>query len=139
MAKRKTKKKAPRAKKPKLEKVDGLGVDDIKKIRNAIRQVWHWSYAKRLCTKRCTGKDGYPRCELCKKKCPKIYIDHIERVGDVDAGFIARLFVPSRGLQGLCKKCHDAKTAQERAYNGGTFRIIELGRKEVAQIKRMRF
>lgn len=101
-------------KKEKPKPVDGLGLKDIQKIRNAIRQVWHWSYAKKLCMKRCTGKDGFSRCEKCKKKAPKVYVDHIQNVGDVDEGFISRLFCPSSGLQGLCKVCHDAKTRLER-------------------------
>lgn len=103
------------AKRKKVEKVDGLGPDDIRKIRTAIRQVWHWSYSKKLVVKRCTDKKGYPHCELCKKRCPKIFVDHIKKVGDVDEGFIYRLFVPSVMMQGLCKKCHDAKTKEERA------------------------
>jgi hypothetical protein len=100
--------------KNKLQNVDGLGPSDIEKIRNAIRQVWHWSHAKKLCIKRCTDKNGFGHCEKCKKKVPKIYADHITQVGEVDAGFIFRMFVPSIGLQGLCKKCHTKKTNEER-------------------------
>lgn len=96
------------------EKVDGLSSDDIKKIRAAIRQVWSWSHPRRLCVARCTGKDGFARCEQCHKKCPKIFVDHVLNVGEVDAGFIGRLFTPSKNLQGLCKKCHSLKTNQER-------------------------
>lgn len=43
-----------------------------------------------------------------------MFVDHINRVGDVDAGFIERMFVPSNKLQGLCHKCHGLKTKQER-------------------------
>lgn len=96
------------------EKIDGLSPKDIAKLRAAIRQVWHWSYPKRLVVQRCTDAEGYPICEACKKRCPKIFVDHIEAVGDLDAGFFTRLFCPSSGLQGLCKKCHDAKTKAER-------------------------
>lgn len=95
-------------------KVDGLSPDDIKKIRSAIRQVWSWSTPKRLCVARCIGADGFSRCEECKKKVPKIFVDHTTPVGEVDAGFIARLFCPSSGLRGMCHKCHRVKTASER-------------------------
>ena len=101
-------------KKPKPEKIDGLSPNDIKRIRSAIRQVWHWCYPKKLCVQRCTRKNGFQYCEKCKKKVPKIFVDHITQVGDVDAGFIARLFCPSSGLQGLCKSCHQSKTNDER-------------------------
>lgn len=102
------------SKKCKIEKIDGLSPEDIRKIRAAIRQVWQWSYPRRLCLARCLGGDGFPRCEKCRKKVPKVYPDHITPVGDVDAGFILRLFCSSKHLQGLCKKCHDAKTREER-------------------------
>lgn len=103
------------AKRQKLVKTDGLGPYEIKRIRSAVRQVWHRCHARALVVKRCTGKDGFPRCETCGKKTPVLKIDHIEAVGDVDAGFILRMFVPSKQLQGMCKKCHDAKTRSERA------------------------
>lgn len=100
--------------KTKIAKSDGLGPLEIRKIRSAIRQVWHRSYARLLCAKRCIGKDGFSYCEKCSKKAPKVYIDHIVAVGDVDGGFLERLFCPSEKLQGLCKKCHDEKTKLER-------------------------
>lgn len=96
------------------KKIDGLSPKDVEKIRRAIRQVWSWSHPRKLCIKRATGKDGFPRCEGCKKKVPKVYPDHIAPVGDVDEGFIARLFCASTKLQALCKKCHDRKTREER-------------------------
>jgi len=99
--------------KAKAERIDGLSPDDIEKIRRAIRQVWSWSTPRRLCIARCTDAEGFPFCEQCGERCPKIFVDHIARVGDVDSGFIARLFTPSKNLQGLCKKCHAKKTNQE--------------------------
>lgn len=105
---------AKRKAKPKILKIDGLSPEDIAKIRKAIRQVWSWSHPRRLCIARCTDKDGFPKCEKCLERCPKVYVDHIERVGDVDSGFIKRLFVSSEGLQGLCRVCHAAKTNLER-------------------------
>jgi hypothetical protein len=96
------------------EKIDGLGPDDIKKIRSALRQVWNWSHPRKLVIKRCLRPDGFSNCEGCKKIVAKIYVDHIKNVGDVDEGFIKRLWTPSKNLQGLCKPCHDKKTAAER-------------------------
>lgn len=101
-------------KKVKIPPIDGLSDKDIKKIRAAIRQVWHWSYPKKLVIARCTGKGGFLKCEKCLKRAPKIFVDHKIAVGDVDGGFIERLFTASKNLQGLCKKCHDAKTKEER-------------------------
>lgn len=101
-------------KKVKTERIDGLSPEDVKRVRSAIRQVWQWSYPWRLAKARAIGEDGFCYCEKCKDKVPKVYIDHIENVGDVDEGFIKRLFVPSHKLQALCKKCHDAKTKEER-------------------------
>ena len=102
-------------KKIKPEKIDGLGADDIKKIRSALRQVWSWSHARRLVVKRCLQPDGYSICEKCKQQCPKIHVDHIQVLGEVTGlKYIERMWTPSKNLQGLCKKCHDAKTKQER-------------------------
>lgn len=112
----KTIKKSVRGKKAKLAKTDGLGPLEIKKIRTAIRLVWHRSHARALVVKRCTGKGGFAYCETCKKRTPSLKIDHIQVVGDVDEGYIKRLFCPSRKLQGLCKPCHDEKTKGERAH-----------------------
>lgn len=100
--------------KKKLALVDGLGPRDIKRLRSHIRTVWGWSYARKLCVQRCLVEGGFSRCEQCKQIVPKIYPDHIIPCGDVDEGYIARMFVPSRFLQGLCNKCHNAKTNDER-------------------------
>lgn len=102
--------------KKKIAKTDGLGPYEIKRIRSAVRDVWQYSHARQLVIKRCTGKDGFARCEDCKKKTPKLKIDHIDNVGDVDAGFILRMFCPSNKLQGLCHECHKDKTKIERAF-----------------------
>lgn len=115
MAKNKTKKVVK-----KEEKIDGLNPKDIQNIRSAIRQVWSWSVPARLVRKRCVGEDGFPRCE--NKKCaskgkpvPKVFVDHIEVMGDLlSPDYIKRMWTPSKNLQGLCKKCHDAKTALEK-------------------------
>lgn len=100
-------------KKPKPEKVDGLGPIDRKKLRTAIRQVWAWSHPRMLCIKRATDPEGFGICEQCKTKVPKVYPDHINPVGPLDSGFIEKMFVPSGALQALCKKCHAKKTRED--------------------------
>ena len=100
--------------KNKIKKTDGLGQYEIGKIRSAMRIVWHRSRARQLVVKRCLAAGGFSVCERCFDTVPKIYVDHINAVGDVDAGFIRRLFCPSSELQGICKKCHDEKTQAER-------------------------
>lgn len=98
----------------KLAPTDGLGPLEIKKIRSAVRLVWQRSHARRLVIKRCTDEEGYTWCEQCKKRTPKLKIDHITNVGAVDYAFIPRMFCPSADLQGLCPKCHNEKTRKER-------------------------
>jgi hypothetical protein len=95
--------------------VDGLNAADIKKVQKALRQVWAWSYSRRLVIKRTDLGGGYSRCEACKKKGPKIYVDHINAVGTFDDFYIKRLFVPSSQLQGLCANCHKVKTKADLA------------------------
>lgn len=100
--------------KQKLTKTDGLGPYEIKRIRAAIRLVWQRSYARALCVKRCTREDGFTYCEQCEVCTPKLKVDHIKQVGDLDDGFVPRLFCSSKGLQGLCPDCHKEKTKKER-------------------------
>ena len=104
------------AKKVKLQKIDGLGPYEIKKIRNALRLVWHRSHARALVVKRCTGKDGFAHCEKCGRRTPKLKIDHMRACGDVDGGYIERLFCPSARLWGMCPICHGEKTRRERKW-----------------------
>lgn len=101
--------------KKKHDKVDGLSTKDIARIRSAIREVWRWSTPRKICLERSMDSDGFGVCEACHAKSPKVFVDHIEPVGDVDAGFIKRLFVSSKGLQALCKKCHAEKTKVDKA------------------------
>lgn len=100
--------------KKKMPPTDGLGPREIKKIRTALRLVWHRSHARKLAVQRCTGKDGFAQCEKCKKRTPNLKIDHKRACGDVDGGYINRLFCPSQELQGMCPKCHNEKTKAER-------------------------
>lgn len=106
--------------KKKLENFDGLGPKEKRKIKIALRQIWHRSHARKLCVKRAAlpkdaNGDEYSICEKCKRKVPKITVDHIERVGEVDNGIIERMFVPSARLRALCGKCHGVKTKTENA------------------------
>lgn len=106
-------------KKEKPTKVDGLGPEDKKKLRTAIRQVWSWSYPRRLCIKRALNEQGFAVCELCKQTVPKVYPDHIKAVGEFSEGFVERMFCPSTELQALCSKCHGKKTrADKKAMKG---------------------
>lgn len=89
-----------------VEKVDGLGPFELRRIRSALRKVWVFSYARKLVVQRCTDAQGFPKCEKCRQRCPKIEVDHVQPCGVVDGGFIARLFVPSSRMRGLCHECH---------------------------------
>lgn len=121
--------------------VDGLGPREIKAIRTALRLVWHRSHARKLVVQRCTGKDGFARCEKCKKRTPTLKVDHKTPCGDVDEGFIFRMWSPSRVLQGLCPKCHNEKTKAERKAakaNHGVSKIVSKNKvnKDTPKTKR---
>ena len=98
----------------KLKKSDGWGPLEIKKVRSALRLVWQRSYARKLVVERCTRADGFTYCETCGRMTPSLKVDHIVNCGELDGGFLKRLFVPSSGLQGLCRECHNEKTKAER-------------------------
>lgn len=99
----------------KLKPTDGLGPKEVRAIRDALRLVWQRSHAWRLVKKRCLDKDGFPVCEKCNKRTPKIHVDHKRACGSpLDPGYLERLMVPSKQLQGLCGDCHSPKTQKER-------------------------
>lgn len=98
-----------------VEKVDGLSPKDRQKIRNAVRQIWQRSYPRKLCVARALDKEGFPFCEKCKKRVPKVQIDHVTPFGDLLNGGIERLFCPSSKLKALCKDCHKKKTKQDNS------------------------
>lgn len=104
-------------KKKVVEKVDGgLNSKQLTRLRAAIRDVWRYSYARKLCEQRAMTLDGFSFCEECKKIVPKTQIDHIVPCGDVlSPGYIDRMFCPSTGLQALCPTCHKAKTKIDNA------------------------
>lgn len=104
------------AKKKVVEKIDGgLNSKQLTRLRAAIRDVWRYSYARKLCETRCLDTGGFPRCENCGKKVPKIQVDHVLPCGDVlSHGYIERMFCPSTGLQALCPVCHKIKTKDDK-------------------------
>ncbi|UOF79042.1 hnh endonuclease [Caudoviricetes sp.] len=101
-------------KKREPDKLDGLSPENLLKIRNAIRLIWSRSYPHKLAKANCTDKEGFPFCEKCFNRVPKVQIDHIEPVGDLLKGGIERMFCPSIGLRGLCKECHKKKTKEDK-------------------------
>jgi hypothetical protein len=110
------KKKKPRKVKPPKQD-GGLDPKTITRLRAAIRQVWSWSHARKLCIARATDKKGFGHCEQCRAKVPKLFADHIEVMGDLLApDYIKRMWCPSKELQALCKGCHNKKTNQERDF-----------------------
>lgn len=107
--------KTPKPKKEKIKPCDGLGPYEIKRIRSAVRLVWQRSHARKLVVKRCTREDGFTYCEKCGECTPKLKVDHIKNVGDLDDGYIPRMFTPSVNLQGMCSDCHKEKTKEEKS------------------------
>lgn len=91
----------------------------------AARKVWRWTDERKAVIKRCIVFEKF-RCEKCRelvgwgesKKMP-IQVDHIDPVGTqpktwTEFGvWIDRLFCPLSNLQGICLKCHKAKTKAE--------------------------
>lgn len=102
------------AKRKKYEPIDGFGPKERQRVASVVRQVWYQCRARKLAIKRATGKDGFTYCEKCKKRTPKICVDHIDPAGSVDGPYwILRMFVPHGELQCWCPKCHAAKTKAE--------------------------
>lgn len=104
------------AKRKKVAPIDGgLTPKQKTRLRAGIRDVWRYSHARKLCEARCLDKKGFPVCEECGLKVPKVQIDHIIPCGDVeDPGYLKRMFVSSKGLKALCPKCHKIKTDKEK-------------------------
>lgn len=117
---RKLKQKIAAEEKKKLKKsarkFDGFSPHLKLKYRNALRMVWrNASEARKICLKRANIGGGYSRCEKCKTKSPKVFVDHIVPCGELDDGFIERLSVASSGLKALCQACHKIKTKADNA------------------------
>lgn len=103
------------AKKEKEPRVDGLGPRERKQIHSAVRLVWSRSHARRLAILRATDAQGFTRCEVCRKRSPKVHVDHPDPVGAVDGpDYIKKMFQPSRFYKVLCPPCHRLKTKEDR-------------------------
>ena len=109
----------PKKQKVKIELLDGWGnPKEIEQVRKAIRQVWsRGSNSRKIAKKRCMNDDGFYVCEKCNKMTPKIEIHHLHTVGDLNDGYLARLFCPSSQLWSLCPSCHGKLTRAERKKN----------------------
>jgi 5-methylcytosine-specific restriction endonuclease McrA len=102
--------------KKKKQLFDGITDADYGALTRDLRRRWSWSAPRRIAKERSVAIDGFHRCEQCRRKTPKIFIDHIVPIGSLKhdgAGWIERLYCPSIGLQALCKICHDQKTKAE--------------------------
>lgn len=102
------------SKKVKEPLIDGLNDIDKKRIRTALRRAWSWSYSRRITAARCLNEDGFPVCEECNRVVPRITIDHIYPVGEIDNTTIERMFVPSNKLRAICSTCHRGFTNAQR-------------------------
>lgn len=123
------------AKREKAPRVDGFGPAERKRIDQVVRTVWYQSKARATAVKRCTDKKGFTVCEKCKKRTPKIKIDHIIPCGPVDSdGYIKRMFVPSAQLSALCHPCHKPKTKREAAARAKEKRGFEKLRRKRDEI-----
>lgn len=100
----------------------------ISALRGASRK---WAPMQQALKRASTGR-GFFDCEGCGENCPTSVVidgkrfknkiaDHIDPIVDPAKGFenwdtfIERMFIELDGWQILCKKCHDEKTAEERA------------------------
>lgn len=108
--------KAAKKKTKEEQKLDG-GIGPIEKaeIRKVMRQLWmRLSKARKIVVKRCLTDKGFSKCELCGETVPKIHVDHIKVVGELDEGYLERLWCSSKEMQGICDQCHNGKTKEER-------------------------
>lgn len=97
-------------------------------IRSALRQKSRWW--KPITTCKMNARRPYKgpsrrqkfeyQCNVCKGWFPEksINVDHVTPAGQLNGaqdlpGFVERLFCEVDGLQVLCEKCHDEKTALE--------------------------
>lgn len=101
-------------------------------IRSGLRQKSRWwkpvAEAKKRARRSYKGPNKRRKweyeCAGCNQyfKSEEVNVDHIEPAGTLKSlddlpGFVGRLFCEVDGLQVLCKKCHDEKTAKERKEN----------------------
>lgn len=108
--------KAQKARTKQEQKLDG-GIGKIEKasIRIAMRQLWQrTSKARAICKKRAFIEKGMYKCEVCGDIVGDIKVDHNVEVGDLDGGYLERLWCSSSELTAMCAKCHNEKTKEER-------------------------
>lgn len=92
-----------------------LNAATAERARKILRELWHQrSWQKKAALARATDAEGFTVCEECKRRAPKVHVDHIEKCGEPDASFLARLFIEPAQLKVLCLACHGAKTWCER-------------------------
>lgn len=85
------------------------------RARKILRELWHQrSWQKKAALARATDAEGFTVCEQCKRRAPKVHVDHIVKCAEPDAEFLARLFIEPAHLQVLCLRCHGDKTWCER-------------------------
>lgn len=100
-------------------------------IKNQLRSATRKWPPISQCLKDARVARGVYRCAGChedvpastkeeRKKVKNVYVDHIQPIVDPEIGWtswdetIERMFCEADNLQLLCKKCHDAKTSEER-------------------------
>lgn len=108
--------KAQKARTKQEQKLDGgIGKIETAFIRNSMRQLWQRvSKARAIAKKRCFVEKGMYKCEICEDIVGDIKIDHQIAVGDLDSGYLERLWCSSDKLTAMCPRCHNEKTKQER-------------------------
>ena len=128
--KKKTVKRTPRAKSPKVRNGGTMTESAFWSfIRSALRQKSRWWKPITECKMKARRAYKGPskrqkfeyQCNSCKAWFPEkqINVDHIQPAGSLNckedlAGFVERLFCEQDNLQVLCESCHDIKTKLEK-------------------------
>lgn len=95
--------------------VGTLNAATAERARKILRELWHQrSWQKKVALARATDAEGFQVCESCKRRAPKVQVDHIVKCGEPDAEFLQRLFIDPALLRVLCIPCHGDKTWCER-------------------------
>jgi len=127
-------KKKKATKKPRVERPRNAGTMTESAfwsfIRSTLRQKSRWWKPITECKMKARRAYKGPskrqkfeyQCNECKNWYPEksINVDHIVPAGTLKTaadlpGFVERLFCEIDGLQVLCSKCHDKKTAHEKS------------------------
>jgi 5-methylcytosine-specific restriction endonuclease McrA len=101
-------------------------------IRSALRQKSRWWKPIAECKQAARRPYKGPnkrlkyeyQCNVCKNYFPdkQVNVDHVIPAGQLNSyedlpEFVRKLFCEADNLQVLCKKCHDAKTKQDKENN----------------------